>query len=263
MAALPYMKLYPADYFGDTRHLSCLQHGAYLQLLMTYWRRGQPLPDDDAFLARSVGLGPREWKRHRDTLSHFFEVADGAWFHRRVDRELSDASDKSLKSQDAGRTSAQRRLNGRSTGVQRPRNPSESESLRSDKPERRKKRAGARKDDLAGGKKGAGSTAPPEPVTVVDGEEPVMSLVREELAKAIGAAPYDTFFAAEAHPVRFLHEEGRLIVVTRHTFWRVKLQDDFRQHLIRIATDLGFSDCWIEERADLALTARTESDDDA
>lgn len=118
MAALPYMPLFVADYLADTAHLSTTQHGAYLLLIMNYWQRGGPLPDDDARLAKIARVGPREWARMRDTLSEFFAVGDGAWSHSRLTRELARVEAKSLKSKAAAQASVQRRFGERSTSVE-------------------------------------------------------------------------------------------------------------------------------------------------
>jgi uncharacterized protein YdaU (DUF1376 family) len=118
MAALPYMPLFVADYLADTAHLTALQHGAYMMLIMNYWQRGGPLPDDDARLARIARVGPREWTRMRGVISEFFSIADGAWSHSRITTELARVEAKSLKSKKAAQASVQRRFGDRSTPVE-------------------------------------------------------------------------------------------------------------------------------------------------
>lgn len=110
----PYLPLYISDYQADTSHLSTVEHGAYLLLIMNYWQRGQPLPDDDRKLARIAGLGPREWKRIRGTISEFFQVDCSNWFHSRLESELSKLRDKSLKKRNGGLARAQQMLSERS-----------------------------------------------------------------------------------------------------------------------------------------------------
>ena len=46
-----YYERHLGDYSKDTAHLTMLEDGAYLLLIMDYWTNG-PLPDDDAALAR-------------------------------------------------------------------------------------------------------------------------------------------------------------------------------------------------------------------
>lgn len=119
MAALPYMPLYVADYLADAAHLSTVQHGAYLLLIMTYWQRGEPLPDNDKRLARIARMTDREWLDARDDLAEFFDVGRGIWAHGRIERELEKVRSKSDQARNAGRASAERRSNGRSTDGER------------------------------------------------------------------------------------------------------------------------------------------------
>jgi uncharacterized protein YdaU (DUF1376 family) len=80
----PWMPLYVGDYLGDTGHLTTTQHGAYLLLMMHYWRKGE-LPDDDRQLSKIAKLPLRTWCDYRATLQDFFY--DG-WKHKRIDAEL-------------------------------------------------------------------------------------------------------------------------------------------------------------------------------
>lgn len=102
MAAMPFMPLYIADYLSDAAHLSTLEHGAYLLLIMTYWQRGEALPADDKKLARICRLGPREWAKIKPAISEFFEVSCNNWLHLRVERELQNVRAKSLKKRNGG-----------------------------------------------------------------------------------------------------------------------------------------------------------------
>lgn len=77
------------DYLADTRHLTTLEHGAYLLLIMRYWQKGG-LPDDERMIARLSGLTPEQWAESREVLASFFE--DG-WRHKRIDGELNKAAD--------------------------------------------------------------------------------------------------------------------------------------------------------------------------
>ena len=131
----PWMPLYVADYLADTGHLTTLEHGAYLLLIMTYWRRGG-LPDDDAQLARIARMTTDEWLNVRSTIVQLFH--DG-WSHKRIDAELARASEKAEKASFAGKRSAearkgQRTFNGRSTDVPTERQPSQSQSQSQEEP---------------------------------------------------------------------------------------------------------------------------------
>ena len=84
MAELPAIPLWTDSYLADTRHLSTLEHGAYLLLLMETWRRKDTaLPDDDALWARLAGVDLRTWKRIKPTIRAFFTQRDDGYFEQR------------------------------------------------------------------------------------------------------------------------------------------------------------------------------------
>jgi uncharacterized protein YdaU (DUF1376 family) len=81
----PWMPLYVGDYLGDTGHLTTTQHGAYLLLMMHYWRKGE-LPDDDRQLSKIAKLPLKTWCDYRATLQDFFYEG---WKHKRIEAELA------------------------------------------------------------------------------------------------------------------------------------------------------------------------------
>lgn len=88
-----WMPLYIGDYLGDTGHLSTVEHGAYLLLLMAQWRRGE-LPDDDVKLARIVGMRLDHWKKIAPTIREFFDPgeAPGTLSQKRAKAEAQAAA---------------------------------------------------------------------------------------------------------------------------------------------------------------------------
>lgn len=74
MAEFPAMPLWTDAYLADAGHLTTLEHGAYLLLLMTMWRNGGVLPNDDKRLARFARLSGQQWQRIKPTIMEFFDV---------------------------------------------------------------------------------------------------------------------------------------------------------------------------------------------
>lgn len=103
-----WMPLYIADYLADTSRLTTEQHGAYLLLLIDYWRNGS-LPDDDAVLAQITRLSPDAWSNARSTLQAYFKHEDGKWVHSRVEAELSKAKQSRDKAKTRAVTAAKAR----------------------------------------------------------------------------------------------------------------------------------------------------------
>ena len=91
MADYPALPLWTDAYFADTRHLTAAQHGCYLLLLMTAWRRPNcDLPDDDKFLSNVTGLRVDHWRRQKPAVMEFFYLADGRWRQKRLDKVRAD-----------------------------------------------------------------------------------------------------------------------------------------------------------------------------
>lgn len=88
--ASAWMPFYIGDYLGDTQRLTTEQHGAYLLLILDYWRNG-PAPDDDAVIQQITKLDSKGWKRCRPAISRLFRIVDGEWRHKRIDAELVKA----------------------------------------------------------------------------------------------------------------------------------------------------------------------------
>lgn len=87
-----WMPLYIADYIADTAHLTMAESGAYLHLLMAYWRNGGPISADEGRLRRIVRMTNEEWDEVRETVLEFFTEQNGTLVHHRVEKELSEAS---------------------------------------------------------------------------------------------------------------------------------------------------------------------------
>lgn len=133
MATAPdiWMPLYIGDYLADTMHLEGPEHGAYLLLIMAYWRNWGPLPDDNKKLAAIARTPLKVWMGMRDTIAEFFEVVDGVWRHWRVEEEMAAAIERVEigKARTRAATEARRKRNDQRNGQRNgQRNDNESQS---------------------------------------------------------------------------------------------------------------------------------------
>jgi len=85
------MPLDVGDFLQDTGHLSVLEIGAYMLLIMHYWARGGRCPTEDAF-RRVTRLNNRQWSQSRDVLRSFF---NDDLSHTRLDKDLAHVIEKS------------------------------------------------------------------------------------------------------------------------------------------------------------------------
>jgi uncharacterized protein YdaU (DUF1376 family) len=103
MAQFPAFPLWTDAYLADTGHLTTIEHGAYLLLLVTMWRNGGELPNDDKELARYARMTSGQWLRIRPRLMRFFTVSSDSITQGRLTDELVAVKQKSAKQSDSAR----------------------------------------------------------------------------------------------------------------------------------------------------------------
>lgn len=105
------------DYASHTRNLSLLEDLAYRRLLDEYYLHEQPLNPSVTLVARHIGMQGHE-DEVKFVLETFFEPSDMGWLNNRANQEIEHFRAKSEQASRAGKASAARRLNIRSTDVQ-------------------------------------------------------------------------------------------------------------------------------------------------
>ena len=103
MAEFPSLPLWTDAYLADTKHLTTIEHGAYLLLLMCMWRSKGSLPNDDKLLARYAGLTKGQWTRIKPAIFPFFTVSPDSISQRRLTKELGFVRQRSIKASDAAK----------------------------------------------------------------------------------------------------------------------------------------------------------------
>jgi uncharacterized protein YdaU (DUF1376 family) len=97
------MQVYVADYTADVQHLTCEQDGAYWRLLRAMWRSDGMLPNDPAKLARICGLSLARWAKISPDVLDLLTVVGDAITQVRLQKELTNANEKSSKRSEAGK----------------------------------------------------------------------------------------------------------------------------------------------------------------
>jgi uncharacterized protein YdaU (DUF1376 family) len=112
-----YYQFHIGDYATHTRHLTPIEDIAYRRLLDIYYLHERPLSDCLTTVARQINM--REYESEVDlVLTEFFDHIDGGYINRRADKEIEHYKAKVEQASRAGKASAERRTNGRSTDVQ-------------------------------------------------------------------------------------------------------------------------------------------------
>jgi len=119
MAKFPFMPIDTGDYLADTKGFTTAQHGAYFILLLCAWRSGDSsLDNDDAMLARIVGMTKPQWLKNKLFIMKLWTLGhDNKWRQARLIDEKNYVDGISKKNSLAGQASALKRKNRDSTSV--------------------------------------------------------------------------------------------------------------------------------------------------
>jgi len=106
------------DYASHTRHLTPMEDLVYRRLLDIYYLHEQPLNACSTTVARLINLRGQEAEVEM-ILNEFFQFdPECGWVNFRADEEISKYKNRLESASKAGKVSAERRLNARSTTVQ-------------------------------------------------------------------------------------------------------------------------------------------------
>jgi uncharacterized protein YdaU (DUF1376 family) len=109
---LHYYQFHINDYRGATSHLSNEEDLAYRRLIEMYYDTEQPIPLDLSFVSRRIRIEPEIILA---VLEDFFQQSDEGWVNKRAEREIIQYHEKKDTASRAGKASAERRANRKTT----------------------------------------------------------------------------------------------------------------------------------------------------
>lgn len=110
-----YYQFHIGDYRAATTHLTWAEDLAYRRLLDMYYDTEQPIPTDVQQVSRRIRC---EVSDIQTVLHDFFTITPDGWIHERCEKEIKQFQLKIEQASRAGKASAERRFNARSTEVQ-------------------------------------------------------------------------------------------------------------------------------------------------
>lgn len=115
------MNYYPfhiGDYAAHTQRLSLMEDLAYRRMIDAYYLDERPFNGCAADVARAIGMLD-QMESVEYVLGKFFQHSENGFSNIRCDEEIAHYHDKQAKASSAGRASAERRLNKKSTDVEK------------------------------------------------------------------------------------------------------------------------------------------------
>lgn len=100
---------YVDDYLAETCRFNTHQQGAYILLLLEYWRTGGPLKMEEEELSEIAGIDRRSYNKLMPSILKKFDEVDGTLVHRGMEEELNKYQKLQEKRREGGRLSAEKR----------------------------------------------------------------------------------------------------------------------------------------------------------
>ncbi len=90
---------YPDDWLAGTLELTLEEEGAYIRICALIYSKGQPIPDNDRWLAGMCRVSTRKWRVLRRALidKNKITITDGLIHQQRCEFELGRAAERSQK----------------------------------------------------------------------------------------------------------------------------------------------------------------------
>ncbi len=107
-----WMPLYIGDYLAATTHLSAIESGGYLHLLMHQWKNGS-LPASEEALRRIARIDLDAWSNAWAMLSGFFDHASGFPVQLRLEAIRTEWTEKKVKAKKKATAAAEARWSER------------------------------------------------------------------------------------------------------------------------------------------------------
>jgi uncharacterized protein YdaU (DUF1376 family) len=115
-----YYQHHIGDFIKDTNFLTNEEVGIYLKMLWLYYDTEKPLPNSLFQISMKVNGRDKE-EIIEGLLDMFFTLQDGAWHHKRCDKEIEQYHKQVQTASKAGKASAAKRAQNREASeVQRP-----------------------------------------------------------------------------------------------------------------------------------------------
>jgi uncharacterized protein YdaU (DUF1376 family) len=104
-----FYRRFPGDYARDTKHLSMLEHGAYVLLLDAIYSTEKPLPKDETLLFRICSAyTKREKEAVRRVLHEFFYEKPTGFSNNKFEKELAHAESRVNAARENGKLGGRR-----------------------------------------------------------------------------------------------------------------------------------------------------------